>query len=72
VIPLFVTAMIIPFFIVVLGILGNDADGTTKTTKDAVDEICHAMFSPVILLLLGGFSIAAALSNSKLPSEWPP
>jgi di/tricarboxylate transporter len=62
VIPLFVTAMIIPFLVVILGIFGND--GTSpKGTQDAAKAICAAMFSPMILLLLGGFSIAAALSK---------
>jgi phosphate transporter len=62
VLPLFVTAILIPFLAVALQIL-RGKDGQTLKTTDAAKEITGHMFSPVIMLLLGGFTIAAALSK---------
>ncbi|KAK9367863.1 SPX domain-containing protein [Lipomyces kononenkoae] len=74
VIPLFVTSILIPLLIIVLRVVRSDdmyherleAPGATK-------YIFAAMWTPVIMLLLGGFSIAAALSKyniAKVIATW--
>ncbi|KAK9768479.1 low-affinity phosphate transporter [Basidiobolus ranarum] len=67
VIPLFVTALVIPMLVVFLRVLRSD-DGhfTRLTAQQATQRIFGTMFSPVIMLLLGGFSIAAALSKYNI------
>lgn len=62
--PLFVTALLVPFLIVILRVMRSD-DGTHQrlSSPDATKRVFAAMFSPVIMLLLGGFSIAGALSK---------
>ncbi|CAG8433097.1 7768_t:CDS:2, partial [Ambispora gerdemannii] len=61
VIPLFVTSLLIPFLVVCLRVMRlNDK---RLEAHEATKEIFAAMFSPVIMLLLGGFAIAAALSK---------
>lgn len=90
IIPLFVTALMVPFFVVVLGVLrstdGDDrrltASESTKCVRRArgqrdwnqhADVLAHLhryifsqMFSPTIMLLLGGFTLAAALSKQNI------
>ncbi|CAG8497733.1 7873_t:CDS:2 [Paraglomus occultum] len=64
VIPLFVTSLLIPFLVVALRVLRTESDPRERlTAHDATRQIFGAMFSPVIMLLLGGFAIAAALSK---------
>ncbi|KAI3659098.1 hypothetical protein MP638_001965 [Amoeboaphelidium occidentale] len=64
--PLFVTAMLIPFMVVSIGILkSNDGKEYLSGPMAAKDVVMH-MFSPVILLLLGGFTIAAALTKYQI------
>ncbi|RHZ77664.1 hypothetical protein Glove_174g69 [Diversispora epigaea] len=67
VIPLFVTSLLIPLLVVCLRVLctdGNDAEPPTRLgSHEATKQIFSAMFSPVIMLLLGGFAIAGALSK---------
>lgn len=60
--------MLIPFLIVVLGILRTQNGDTMQkmVASDAAKFIFAQMFSPVIMLLLGGFSIAAALSKHHI------
>ncbi|KAL1925238.1 uncharacterized protein VTP21DRAFT_121 [Calcarisporiella thermophila] len=68
VIPLFVTSLLIPFLVVILRVM-RDVDGKHHYRLDAPEatrRIFGAMFSPVIMLLLGGFAIAAALSKHHL------
>lgn len=62
--PLFVTALIVPFLIITLRVMRSD-DGhyTRLNAPDATKRVFGAMFSPVIMLLLGGFAIAGALSK---------
>ena len=70
-IPLFVT-LLIPLLIVVLNVIKND-DGTIMDTVDTSKFILSTMWNSVILLLLGGFTLAAALSKyhiAKLISTW--
>lgn len=62
--PLFVTAMLVPFLAVVLRVIA--VDGTRLDAHQASQHIFSAMFSHVIVLLLGGFSIAAALSKHNI------
>ncbi|CAO3655271.1 unnamed protein product [Mucor hiemalis] len=61
-IPLYATSLMIPFLIVPLGILRN-ADGTQMAAKAASKAVFQSMFSGTIMMLLGGFSLAAALSK---------
>ncbi|PGH16962.1 hypothetical protein AJ79_01346 [Helicocarpus griseus UAMH5409] len=64
VIPLFVTSLLIPFLTVVLRILRSDEKPYVRLdTKHATGAAFAAMWTPVIMLLLGGFTIAAALSK---------
>ncbi|KAK6465490.1 SPX domain-containing protein [Scheffersomyces coipomensis] len=71
-IPLFVTSLLIPLLIVSLNVLKND-DGSLMNSVDASKFILSTMWNSVILLLLGGFTLAAALSKyhiAKLISTW--
>ncbi|KAF3911558.1 hypothetical protein ABW20_dc0110265 [Dactylellina cionopaga] len=64
VIPLFVTSLLIPFLAVVLRVCREDAKPHARLdAKDAAKYIFAAMWTPVIMLLLGGFTLAAALSK---------
>ncbi|KAI9595924.1 Sodium:sulfate symporter transmembrane region-domain-containing protein [Syncephalis fuscata] len=62
IVPLFVTSMLVPFLVVILGVM-RDAEGNALPAPKATKTIFGAMFSPVIMLLLGGFAIAAAFSK---------
>ena len=61
---LFVTAMLVPFLAVTLRVVV--IEGTRLDAKSASQHVFAAMFSHVIMLLLGGFSIAAALSKHNV------
>ncbi|SCU83017.1 LAMI_0C01706g1_1 [Lachancea mirantina] len=61
-IPLFVTSLLVPLLIVTLPVLRN-TDGEAMTTPEASQYILSTMWSSVIMLLLGGFTLAAALSK---------
>lgn len=68
--PLFVTALLVPFLVILLRVIRSEqenGDGTTTYTRlsamDASKAVFASMLSPVIMLLLGGFSIAAALNK---------
>ena len=64
VIPLFVTALIIPFLCVVLRVVRSDEKPHHRLDAGpATKYIFAAMWTPVIMLLLGGFTVAAALSK---------
>lgn len=64
VIPLFVTSLMIPFLCVVLRVVRSDGAPQQRLEgKAAAGYIFSAMWTPVIMLLLGGFTIAAALSK---------
>lgn len=66
-IPLFVTALLIPPLLVMFRtIRSTDAPYTRLPTKDAAKFIFAAMFSPTIMLLIGGFTIAAAVSKTGI------
>ncbi|CAG8959713.1 hypothetical protein HYFRA_00001619 [Hymenoscyphus fraxineus] len=64
VIPLFVTSLLIPFLCVVLRVVRSDEKPHHRLDPDeATKYIFKAMWTPVIMLLLGGFTVAAALSK---------
>lgn len=65
-IPLFTTSLLLPFLLVVLNVLKNPDTGEVFDAQEASKFICAAMWSPIILLLLGGFTLAAALSKYNL------
>ncbi|GAA5811670.1 hypothetical protein MFLAVUS_005111 [Mucor flavus] len=60
--PLYATSCLIPFMIVPMGILRNP-DGSVMAAKAAAKSTFSAMFSGTIMMLLGGFALAAALSK---------
>ena len=63
-IPLFVTSLLIPFLVVVLRIeRSEDRPHRRLYSKEATKVVFASMWTPVIMLLLGGFTIAAALSK---------
>lgn len=63
-IPLFVTSLLVPFLVVVLRIeRSEDKPHHRLETKEATKAVFASMWTPVIMLLLGGFTIAAALSK---------
>lgn len=66
-IPLFVTSLLVPFLVVVLRIVcADEAPHRRLNAKAATSYIFSAMWSSVIMLLLGGFTIAAALSKYQI------
>lgn len=65
-IPLFTTSLLVPFLLVVLSVLKDPDTGEVLSAVDASKFICATMWSPIILLLLGGFTLAAALSKYNL------
>ena len=63
-IPLFVTSLLVPFLVVILRIMrSEDKPYHRLDSQDATKIVFAAMWTPVIMLLLGGFTIAAALSK---------
>lgn len=63
-IPLFVTSLLVPFLVVVLRIMrSEDKPHRRLDSQEATKAVFAAMWTPVIMLLLGGFTIAAALSK---------
>ncbi|KAM5348572.1 hypothetical protein ACJ41O_008396 [Fusarium nematophilum] len=68
-IPLFVTSLLIPFLSVVLNVVRDETPGKPQRrldSKQATSAIFAAMWTPVIMLLLGGFTLAAALSKCTI------
>ncbi|KAK9461407.1 SPX domain-containing protein [Lipomyces oligophaga] len=73
VIPLFVTSILVPLLIVVFRAVRDDMSYERLSAPDATKYIFASMWTPVIMLLLGGFAIAAALSKyniAKLIATW--
>ncbi|KAH3687989.1 hypothetical protein WICPIJ_001021 [Wickerhamomyces pijperi] len=71
-IPLFVTSLLVPLLIVTLGVLKDDK-GNRMDPESASKFILGSMWGSVIMLLLGGFTLAAALSKyniAKVVSTW--
>ncbi|KAK1011272.1 low-affinity phosphate transporter [Friedmanniomyces endolithicus] len=66
-IPLFVTSLLVPFLVVILRVVRQDEKPHARLeSKAAATYIFAAMWTPVIMLLLGGFTIAAALSKYNI------
>ncbi|KAG8624789.1 hypothetical protein KVT40_007856 [Elsinoe batatas] len=66
-IPLFVTSLLVPFLVVVLRVARSDDKPHHRLeSKPAATYVFAAMWTPVIMLLLGGFTIAAALSKYNI------
>ncbi|RIB08696.1 SPX domain-containing protein [Gigaspora rosea] len=64
VIPLFVTSLLVPLMVVCLRVLRTDESPHRRLdAHETTKLIFSTMFSPVIMLLLGGFAIAGALSK---------
>ncbi|KAH6851018.1 SPX domain-containing protein [Chaetomium sp. MPI-CAGE-AT-0009] len=62
--PLFVTSLLIPFLCVVLRVFRDQEEPHKRLgSKKATAAVFAAMWTPVIMLLLGGFTLAAALSK---------
>jgi phosphate transporter len=61
---LFVTAMLVPFLAVTLRVIV--IDGVRLDAISASKHVFASMFSHVIMLLIGGFSIAAALTKYNI------
>ena len=66
-IPLFVTSLLVPFLVVILRVVRSDTLPHHRlASKPAASYVFAAMWTPVIMLLLGGFTIAAALSKYNI------
>ncbi|KAF3352082.1 ATPase [Verticillium dahliae VDG1] len=66
-IPLFVTSLTIPFLCVVLRVVRAEEKPYQRLdSKSATAVVFSSMWTPVIMLLLGGFTLAAALSKCKI------
>lgn len=65
VIPLFVTSFLVPLLIVTLRVARTEHNGELRrmTAPETSKWIFQQMFAPSVLLLLGGFTLAAALSK---------
>jgi phosphate transporter len=65
--PLFVISLPLPFLAITLNVVRSDtAPHKFLESKAVASYVFSAMWSPVIMLLLGGFTIAAALSKYNI------
>ncbi|KAI0353693.1 Sodium/sulfate symporter [Trametes cingulata] len=64
-IPLFVTSTLIPALFVLLRVI-RSSDGEPLDPPAATKHVFSVMFSPTIMLLIGGFTIASALSKTAI------
>ncbi|KDQ58975.1 hypothetical protein JAAARDRAFT_68566 [Jaapia argillacea MUCL 33604] len=65
-IPLFVTSMFVPLLMVCLRVIRSEDGDEQLSPPDATKYIFSVMFSPTIMLLIGGFTIASALSKTSI------
>ncbi|WVQ99989.1 hypothetical protein IAU59_007132 [Kwoniella sp. CBS 9459] len=65
-IPLFVTSLAVPLLVVFLRVLRSTDGEQRLSAADGTKYIFSQMFSPTIMLLIGGFTIAAVLSKTRL------
>ncbi|KAI8905062.1 SPX domain-containing protein [Gorgonomyces haynaldii] len=65
--PLFITSILVPFLVVIMRVMV--VNGERLNAKDTAKLIFSSMFGPVIMLLLGGFSLAGALSKHNIAKE---
>ncbi|KAJ2887829.1 low-affinity phosphate transporter [Coemansia asiatica] len=72
--PLHVTALLVPLLTVMLGVMRSPAKTHYHlSASEASKAVFSAMFSSVIMLLLGGFALAAALSKhdiARIIASW--
>ncbi|KAG0272974.1 low-affinity phosphate transporter [Linnemannia exigua] len=61
--PLFATALLVPLLTVLCQVMRDPITKATLSTSAATKLVFSSMFSPTIMLLLGGFTIASALSK---------
>ncbi|KAF9927810.1 low-affinity phosphate transporter [Linnemannia zychae] len=61
--PLFVTAFLVPLLTILCQVMRDSTTKATLSTTAATKVVFGYMFSPTIMLLLGGFTIASALSK---------
>ncbi|KAG0306498.1 low-affinity phosphate transporter [Dissophora globulifera] len=61
--PLFATALLVPLLTILCQVMRNPVTKERLSTTAATALVFGYMFSPTIMLLLGGFTIAAALSK---------
>ncbi|KAG0370560.1 Sodium:sulfate symporter transmembrane region-domain-containing protein [Gamsiella multidivaricata] len=60
--PLFVTSLLVPLLVAMLRVMRDDGEDHIRLdAQAATKKIFSLMFSPVIMLLLGGFAVAAAM-----------
>ncbi|KAG5421870.1 PHO87 [Candida metapsilosis] len=72
-IPLHTTAMFVPLLVVTCKICKVDGSDEPMTSPDAASYILGTMWNSTIMILLGGFTLAAALSKynlAKILSSW--
>ena len=63
--PVFATAMLVPFLAVVLSVL-RDASGSVMSAKEAAHAIAHGSMIPILPILLGSFAIAFAFERHRI------
>ncbi|KAI1297626.1 low-affinity phosphate transporter [Mortierella claussenii] len=61
--PLFATALLVPLLTILCQVMRDSTTKATLSTAAATKAVFGYMFSPTIMLLLGGFTIASALSK---------
>lgn len=61
--PLFATAFLVPLLAILCQVMRDPTTKATLSTTAATKVVFGYMFSPTIMLLLGGFTIASALSK---------
>ena len=66
ILPLFVTSLLIPFLLTVLPIFRNETTNELLTATESCNYIMSTMWNSVIMLLLGGFTLAASLSKHNI------
>ncbi|KAF8638963.1 hypothetical protein AX17_001824 [Amanita inopinata Kibby_2008] len=64
-IPLFVTSLFVPLLLVTLRVI-KDESGQRLSTPNATKFVFSVIFSPTIMLLIGGFTISSALSKTNI------
>ncbi|KAJ7082710.1 SPX domain-containing protein [Mycena belliarum] len=64
-IPLFVTSLMVPLLLVCFSVILDD-EGAPLRPPQATKYIFSVMFSPTIMLLIGGFTISSALSKTNI------
>ncbi|GJD06885.1 Uncharacterized transporter [Galdieria sulphuraria] len=67
-VPLYVTSLSIPFLSVLLRCF-VDSHGKALSPQETATQVLASMASPVIMLILGGYSLAAALSKHTI-DKW--